>query len=182
MANFMVPHRGESCYIFSMRMCSLMPTGITTPYYGFPSSGNGSSIKAGRAASRYRIEVHDEFKDARKNDKRTELAKWAMGKALKKALLLEEDADPAIVSKVVYDGYAPDLTDDEIEKLGRDPFLIAYALVAPRDRCVVTMEVSKPKRQRANRHMPDVCGAFGIPCCNTFQMLRSLDFKTGWNV
>jgi hypothetical protein len=29
-----------------------------------------------------------------------------------------------LISRVVEKGYAPDLTDDEVEKIGRDPFLI----------------------------------------------------------
>ena len=44
-------------------------------------------------------------------------------------------------SKVVSAGYAPDLTDDEVEKIGRDPFLIAYALADPPERCVVTGKI-----------------------------------------
>lgn len=108
------------------------------------------------------------------------LPHWLRGAGSKEALLLDEDASPALVSRVVYDGYAPDLTDDEIEKLGRDPFLIAYGLVAPDVRCVVTTETSKPSKLRANRHVPDVCKVLGVPCCNTFAMLRNLDFRTGW--
>jgi len=52
--------------------------------------------------------------------------------------------DIPLVSKVTDEGYAPDLTDDEVEKIGRDPFLIAYALAAVGERCIVTTEVSKP--------------------------------------
>jgi len=121
------------------------------------------------------LEVYEEFKVGK-----DDLAMWA--KEIEEALLLNENADPAIVSRVVVDGYAADLADDEVEKLGRDPFLIAYALSAPEDRCVVTTEVSKPKRERANRHIPDVCADLGIRCCNTFELVRELDFKTGWKV
>jgi hypothetical protein len=78
-------------------------------------------------------------------------------------------------------GYAEDLTDDEVEKIGRDPFLIAHALVSPQDRCVVTTEASKPSSQRANRHVPDVCSQFGLTCVDTFELVRQLDFRTGWN-
>ena len=95
-------------------------------------------------------------------------------------LLLNEEADALFVSRVIDEGYAVDLTDDEVEKLGRDPFLIAYALPLLGDRCVVTTERSKPGKQRANRHIPDVCRDFGIPCCDTFRFVRELDFKTGW--
>ena len=98
----------------------------------------------------------------------------------KEFLRLKEAVDPALVNKVVTEGYAPDLTDDELEEIGRDPFLIAYALAAPKDRCVVTVEVSAPGKQRQNRRVPDVCNTFGISCQNPFQAYRSLGFSTGW--
>jgi Domain of unknown function (DUF4411) len=108
-----------------------------------------------------------------------DFAAWV--KQNKDALLLKEEADPAIVARVINEGYTTDLTDDEVERVGCDPFLIAYALSDAGQRCVVTTEASKPKRQRANRHMPDVCRDLGIPCCNTFEFVRRLDFRTGWN-
>jgi Domain of unknown function (DUF4411) len=98
----------------------------------------------------------------------------------KDVLRLKETADPAIVNKVVTEGYAPDLTDDELEEIGRDPFLIAYALTRPNDRCVVTVEVSAPGKQRQNRRVPDVCSTFRVPCQNPFQVYRSLGFNTAW--
>ena len=64
--------------------------------------------------------------------------------------------DAGIVRQVIDDGYAPDLNDIEIETVGRDPFLVAYALKDTAARCVVTTEVSAPKRLRANRKIPDV--------------------------
>lgn len=103
------------------------------------------------------LEVYEEIKDG--ND---DLARWAGEAEDKEALLLNEDADPSVVSRVINDGYAPDLADDEVEKVSRDPFLMAYTLAAPGDRSVVTTEGSKPKRQRANRHVPDVCDDLGI--------------------
>ena len=73
--------------------------------------------------------------------------------------------------------YAPDLTDVEAEQVGRDPFLIAYALSDSAQRTVVTLEARKPTRVRANRHVPDVCDALGIQCVDTFNMLFTLDFR-----
>ncbi|MGB8771501.1 MAG: DUF4411 family protein, partial [Candidatus Korobacteraceae bacterium] len=84
------------------------------------------------------------------------------------------------VRQVVTTGYAPDLTDDEIEKIGRDPFLIAYALVDIAERCVVTTEVSRPSAQRQNRKVPDVCAAVGVQCVGPFALNKSLGFHTGW--
>ena len=78
---------------------------------------------------------------------------------------------------VTEQGYAPDLNDAEIQKVGRDPFLIAYALANPSERVVVTTEHSKPSRLRANRHLPDVSNDFSVRCINTFELIRELDFK-----
>jgi hypothetical protein len=97
----------------------------------------------------------------------------------KDAFRLEDNVDPAAVQAVICNGYAPDLTDDELEELGQDPFLIAYALMQP-NRCVVTTEVSSPSKQRQNRKIPDVCNSLGLSCCNPFQAYRTLGFKTTW--
>lgn len=121
-------------------------------------------------------EVVEEIQDGK-----DALAKWSKLVNVRKVLFLDEEANPADVSRVVEIGYAPDLTDDEIEKIGRDAFLISYALVDPGNRCVVTTEVSKPKRQRANRHVPDVCRDLAVPCCNTFELVRQLHFTTSWS-
>ncbi len=87
------------------------------------------------------------------------------------------DAD--LVNAVIEAGYAPDLTDTELEEIGRDPFLIAYAK-AGNDRCVVTTETSAPKKQRQNRKIPGVCKTFKVECHTPFKVNRDLGFKTGW--
>jgi len=132
------------------------------------AAGNSNNAKIPR-------EVYEEISDG--ND---ELAKWLKHDSIKTALILEEEAEVPLVSHVVDEGYASDLTDDEVEKIGRDPFLIAYALRNPGERFVVTTEVSKPKRQRANRHLPDVCKDLKVRCCNTFEFVRALNFSTRW--
>ena len=76
--------------------------------------------------------------------------------------------------------HAPDLSDEEVELFGRDPFLIAYALADPAGRIVVTTEVSKPTLQRAKRRIPDVCRDLGVHCCAPFAFIEALDFATGW--
>ncbi len=55
-----------------------------------------------------------------------EVAQWV--KAHRETLLLREAVDRQLVEFVVSNGYAPDLTDEEIIAIGRDPFLVAYAL------------------------------------------------------
>jgi hypothetical protein len=95
------------------------------------------------------------------------------------SLRLDEEVDPQLVQKVI-DAYAPDLNDAEIIEIGRDPFLIAYVMADVSTRKVVTVEVSKPSKKRANRHIPDVCKDLKVPCCDSFQMLSTLDFSTAW--
>lgn len=94
----------------------------------------------------------------------------------KDALLLDEV--PVMVDSVIERGYANDLSDVEIEKIGGDAFLIAYALVDSQRRCVVTTEYSKPTKTRANRHIPNVCADLGVECINTFDLIRRLNFRT----
>lgn len=122
------------------------------------------------------LEVHEEISDGR-----DALANWAKRDSIKSALLFQEEVDVSLISQVIDRGYASDLTDDEVETIGRDPFLIAYALKDAGGRCVVTTEASKPKRRRANRHLPDVCRDLGVRCYNTFEFVRALNFSTKWN-
>ena len=67
----------------------------------------------------------------------------------KNAMLLDESVSADLVANVVDRGYANDLTDDELEKMGRDPFLIAYALADLGRRCIVTTEASRPNRRES---------------------------------
>ena len=107
-----------------------------------------------------------------------ELVNWM--KENKATLVLEELAPSKLVTKVLERGYANNLTDEEIEKIGRDPFLIAYALADVNHRCIVTTEHSRPNKRRANRHIPDVCSKLGSTYINTFQLIRRLNFRTDW--
>lgn len=109
-----------------------------------------------------------------------ELAEWLSDDIRLRALTLDEEADIALVQHVITRGYASDLDDTEIPRLGNDPFLIAYALKDIAIRCVVTTEVSKPTKQRAHRHIPDVCRDSGIKCMNTFELVKALNFSTSW--
>lgn len=104
---------------------------------------------------------------------------WCKRPDVRAALLLDEQATQALVSRVTQE-YATDLNEDEIEQIGRDPFLVAYGLVALGSRTVVTFERSAPGKQRANRKVPDVCAGLGVPCCTLYNMIRDLDFTTNW--
>lgn len=125
-------------------------------------------------------EILEEVKRGRRRKGMDDLLDWLMDGDVKNAIVLDEEPDPALVQQVVEQGYAPDLNEHELERLGRDPFLIAYALVNPTSRCVVTTEVSKPSKRRANRKVPDVAKRFRITPLNPFQFTRALDFTTDW--
>ena len=57
---------------------------------------------------------------------------------------------------------------------GADGWLIAYARA---ENCVVvTEEVSRPA-SKAKVFIPDVCEPFGVPCLNTFQMMREAGIR-----
>ncbi len=118
------------------------------------------------------IEIYEEI-TVGKDD----LAAWA--KANKDALLLDEEVDISLVQHVTATGYAPDLTDIELEVVGRDPFLIAYASVDAESRMVVTGEV-RSNKQRQNRPIPSVCDTLGVKSCDQFAFGRALDFRTNW--
>ncbi len=127
------------------------------------------------------IEIFEEIKDGPKDLAKDLLFAWFQEDANKKALVLEEEVDIVSVQTVVSKGYAPDLSDDEIEYIGRDPFLVAYALAHAKNRCVVTVEVSKPSKKRQNRHLPDVCKDLGVLSYGPFTFAKNLGFSTNWN-
>ena len=120
------------------------------------------------------------MKDGGADEEKDLLFAWISGNGIREKLVFDAQSDPKVVADVINRGYAADLTDEEILALGRDPFLVAHALGSPRDRCVVTTEVSKPSRKRQNRHIPDVCNSLGVRWCDTFKMTKALGFKTGW--
>jgi len=104
------------------------------------------------------------------------LGQWLRQPEVRKAIILPDATNGATVAEVVAKGYAPDLNDIELENVGRDPFLIAAALGGV-GRVVVTREVSAPKKQRANRKVPDVCMTMGVRWIDDFELWRRLDFR-----
>lgn len=125
------------------------------------------------------VEMYEEVVEGRKEG--DELLGWIKHDAHRAALAFDEQCKIDVVQKVVKDGYANDLTDDEVEKIGRDPFLISYAL-GEAERCIVTTEISKPSKKRHNRHIPDVCATLKVNCCGPWDLNRKLGFKTGWKI
>lgn len=134
------------------------------------------------------FEIHREV--AKGNDA---LAKWIRQSRIEKALRLDEEVDQGTLQRVLDIGYGPNLTEDEIEEAGGDPFLVAYGTVAgtvryraglPRrtlmgdsQRTVVTKEVSKPSRRRGGTKLPDACQRLGVPWITDFELYRRLDFR-----
>ena len=125
------------------------------------------------------LEIFEEVKDGPDGTKDL-LFGWIQTAAVKKALVFSEKVNASLVEKVITKGYAANLTDTETEQLGRDPFLVAYAMVDPENRMVVTSEVSKPSLTRQNRRLPDVCKTMKVQSCGPFALNRALQFSTKW--
>lgn len=127
------------------------------------------------------VEIYEEFSDVKdKEGNKDELARWADLSEVRDALLFNEEAEQDLVARITYGGYVANPTDDELVKIGRDPFLMSYALKDLQNRCIVTTETSKPTKQGANRRIPDVCKDFNIRCINNFVMFKELNFNTNW--
>jgi hypothetical protein len=107
---------------------------------------------------------------------RTKLGEWINDVAVKEVLILDEEADQGVLNDVLITGYGADLSDAELEKIGMDPFLVAYARTSA-ERVVVTKEVTAPARLRANRKVVDVCDAFNVKWMRDFDLYRALGFK-----
>ena len=158
-----------------MNICFIWTFKLSTSWLKIIHQGNLGNIKIPE-------EIYEEFKDTKPKDgKKDILAEWAEQKETKDALLLKEQAKPDLVARITYGGYLPNPTDDDLVKMGRDPFFLSYALEDVNERCIVTSEMSKPKKQGANKHIPDVCSVFSIRCINSFDLIRELNFTTSWN-
>ena len=101
---------------------------------------------------------------------------WITSSEAKDALILREEVDPETFNQVLDTAYAPDLTEDELEEAGRDPFLVAYGLMGP-DRVVVTKETLRPTQVRGRRKLPDACDIMGVLWMPDFQFYRERNFR-----
>jgi hypothetical protein len=150
------------------------------PIDSFPEFWEWIAHQAKVGALKMPLEIYEEIKDGGTDEEKDLLFAWVVDADVKAVLVLDENVDQVHVANCTSNGYAPDLTDDELLQIGRDPFLIAYAMASPQERCVVTNEVSAPGKQRQNKRVPDVCSAMGVSCCNTFAMMKALGYKTDW--
>lgn len=129
-------------------------------------------------ATEGRVKVPQEIYEEVEDDEHG-LGEWLKKDAVKHMIILAEPVEVRHVRAVVK-AYAADLRDDEIEEIGRDPFLIAYAFQDKANRTIVTAEVSKPSTQRKNRKVPDVCNDLGVKHCKIFELTSRLNFSTDW--
>lgn len=107
---------------------------------------------------------------------RDAVSEWLKDQDARGALRLDEAVNVALVRQVVERGYAPDLNDAEMAKIGRDPFLIAYGM-AGSGRTIVTKEFSAPAKQRHNRKVPNICDAMGVRWLSAFGFYEEADFR-----
>ena len=118
-------------------------------------------------------------RDAENQD--DELFRWLKTNNHEKDLLLEASADQLAVNRVFREGYElPQPSLDELNKVRKDPLLIAYALTQQRT-CIVTLEAKQENAtdamKRHKRKIPFVCRKLGIRCIDTFDLIRELDFR-----
>jgi len=119
-------------------------------------------------------EIHQEFTGDGPH------VEWIKDPDVKSALILDEAAKPELVQQVIQGGYQgadPAFNDIELEKCGKDPVLIDYALADRRNRTVVTREKSGPSKRLGATKLPDACADLGIRCIDDFELYRELDFK-----
>jgi Domain of unknown function (DUF4411) len=118
------------------------------------------------------FEIHDEIATGRGS-----LPAWIRQQPVKDALILDEQPQADLLDQVINQYGTQPFLDSDLEKMGRDPILIAYAL-ANADRVIVTKEVSAPTKKGANRKIPDVCNSLGIKPMKDFDFFRTLGFTT----
>ncbi len=130
-----------------------------------------------REAEAGRVKMPREIWHEVKNSN-SDLGPWINDRTHKGLLILDEQPDASLLRYTIDAAYAPDLNDTEMEQIGQDPFLVAYALADPTTRVVVTKEVSATSKLRGRRKVPDACNIMGVRWMTDFAMYRALGFKT----
>ncbi len=130
-------------------------------------------LKSEGAAGHAKIpfEIYEEI--ASGND---DLSVWVQETEVCEVLRLDEEVDRNALNRVLDEAYGLDLTDTELQEAGRDPFLIAYALMGE-SRCIVTKEVSKPSKTRGRRKIPDACNMLDVPWLSDFRFYQERNFR-----
>lgn len=121
---------------------------------------------------------HEIFEEVTKQD--DDLKNWIVG-IKDDILVVSTDYDTRLSEVLDCYGQGEVLTPADLEKIANDPYLIACAL--HEKAVVVTGEVPKPTKRRANRKIPDICGDLQIEWTNVhgFEgragLIDLLDFK-----
>ena len=102
-----------------------------------------------------------------------DLSGWAKTAETEAALKFDEEVDINLVRWVTANGFAPDLTDIEIEEIGRDPFLVAYALVDVENRVIVTTVRSRPGARRKTEK--------SLTCADSSAFARAMPSRSATN-
>ena len=121
-------------------------------------------------------EMYDEITEGH-----DDLCQWISSPNISQDIVFSEKLDRSLYNEVIEIGYGLPLDAPEIEeKVGKDPFLIAYALkgrLIGESRIVVSNEVSKSRKTGANRKVPDVCNDLEIECITDIECYRTLGFR-----
>ena len=121
-------HSGEVCDVVPPPDANASLITANNTYYAIdqvPEFWEWIAHQGAKGRIKMPLEIIEEVKAGRKE--KDLLIDWIKDDGNHDALLLKEDVDPVLIQDVVNKRYASDLTDDEIEQLGRDPFLVAYA-------------------------------------------------------
>lgn len=117
------------------------------------------------------FEIYDEIASGRGI-----LREWIAGVNVRNAIVLGQEVDQTIFNNVLDTAYAADLTEEELEAVGRDPFLVTYGMMG-NARTIVTKEVSRPSKRRGRRKVPDACDIMGVRWITDFAFFRELNFR-----
>lgn len=101
-------------------------------------------------------------------------------KQIRKKIEIRESVDQQQIEKILdigyqFNGIKPNLND--LNHIGRDPFLIYYALKDIKNRTIVSFENSEPDKKRRKSKIPNVCSIMGVCHCYMKTLFEELDFQ-----
>jgi len=136
---------------------------------------------AGAGAIKIPLEIYDEMEEGGRPRPGDLFLPFLRRAEVKRALILREEVIPDNVTTVLTLGYGGPAPDDQaLEEMGKDPFLIAYALTDVRGRCVVTAEISRRTQTGARAKIPDACQDVGVRSIGPYDFYKELNFTIDW--
>lgn len=154
------------------------------PQERFPYVWEWILEQAQHGAIKIPLEVINEVSNGDKNDV---VRIWCQSN--KDIIQLSNDPTQENFNKVILEytyepkigKYGDWLNEKELDIISTaDPYLAIHALDLKNQgisACIVTAEVTKPKRVRTNRKIPDICASMNIQCVNIHFFLQVLNFK-----